>query len=127
MFLLLPLAILLSLVLAGLAVFDCGLSLLQVCVSTPGRSFLSGRNLAWRAVTQGQLQGANGHQMSQAVLDSCVPRFWAGPSEQKKWSYLCSQMCSHSWETGFLPVVFGYGALWHRINFRHKPLPSSGI
>jgi hypothetical protein len=31
--------------------------------------------------------------------------------EQKWWS--------HSWETSFLPMVFEYGALWHRTSFRH--------
>ena len=43
-----------------------------------------------------------------------------GPSEQKWWSYLCSQACQHSWETCSLPVVFCYGVLWHRINSRHR-------
>ena len=28
---------------------------------------------------------------------------------------MCSQVCRHSWELSF-PVVFGYGALWHRIS-----------
>ena len=46
MFLPLPFAISLSLVLPGLAVSDCGLFLLHAsCVSSPGRKLLSGRNL----------------------------------------------------------------------------------
>jgi hypothetical protein len=36
--------------------------------------------------------------------------------EQKWWSYLCSQVCEHSWETSSLLEVFGYGELWHRIS-----------
>ena len=40
--------------------------------------------------------------------------------EQKWWSYLCSQVCEHSWETSFLLEVFGYGELWHRISSREQ-------
>ena len=40
--------------------------------------------------------------------------------EQKWWSYLCSQVCQHSWETSSLLVVFGYGVLWHRISSWHR-------
>ena len=40
--------------------------------------------------------------------------------EQKWWSYLCSLICQHSWETSSLPAVFGYGALWHRISFWYR-------
>ena len=39
-----------------------------------------------------------------------------GPSEQKRWFYLCSQACQHSFETHSLLVVFEYGVLCHRIN-----------
>ena len=54
-------------------------------------------------------------------LDSCVlmahgVSLLGQEFEQKWWSYLCSQVCQHSWETSSLPVVFGYGALWHRIS-----------
>jgi hypothetical protein len=38
-----------------------------------------------------------------------------GPEfEQKWWSYLCSRVSQHSWETRSLLTVFGYGAPWHR-------------
>ena len=36
--------------------------------------------------------------------------------EQKWQSYLCSQVCLHYWETNYLPVVLGFGVLWHRIS-----------
>ena len=56
MFLLLPLTSWLSLVLAGLAVSDCGLSLLQACVSVLlGDQFSLGGIWVWRAMTQVQL------------------------------------------------------------------------
>jgi hypothetical protein len=51
MFLPLTLIIWISLVLAGLAVSDCGLSLLQACVSVLlGDQFFLRRILVWRAV-----------------------------------------------------------------------------
>ena len=69
MFLPLPLDIWLSVVLAGLAVSDCGLSLLQACVSVLlGDQFSPGGIWVWRAVAQGQLQGADGNQKD-PVLD----------------------------------------------------------
>jgi hypothetical protein len=40
--------------------------------------------------------------------------------KQKWWSYLCSHMCWHSWETSSLLKVFGYGALWHGISSRRR-------
>ena len=40
--------------------------------------------------------------------------------EQKWWSYLCSQVCRHSWETSSLLAVFVYVALWHRISSGHR-------
>ena len=72
MFLPLPLAIWLSLVLVGLAVCDCGLSLLQAYVST-----LLGDQLSlveiWvrRAVAQGQLQIIDRN----CILSPAVPWF----------------------------------------------------
>jgi hypothetical protein len=60
MFLCLPFAIWLSLVLAGLAVSIFGLSLLQACVSVLlGVQLSPGRIWAWRAVVQGQLWSAD--------------------------------------------------------------------
>ena len=53
MFLPLPLDTWLSLVLVGLAVSDCGLSLLQACVSVLlGDQFSLGGIWIWRAVVQ---------------------------------------------------------------------------
>ena len=42
--------------------------------------------------------------------------------EQKWWSYLCSQVCQHSWEISSLLAVFVYGSLWHRTisSYRRK-------
>lgn len=56
-FFLLPLVICLSLVLAGLAGSDSGLTLLKACVSTPlGDLLFPGGIWVQRAVAQGQLQ-----------------------------------------------------------------------
>ena len=63
MFLHLPFAILLSLLLAGLGVSDYGLSLLQACVSVlQGDQFSPGGICVWRVVVQGQLWGADRDQ-----------------------------------------------------------------
>jgi hypothetical protein len=124
MFFPLPLTIWLSLVLAGLAVSACGLSLQQGCVSVllGDQSSLAGI-WVWRAVAQGQLLGAEGNLKD--PVPSCswffclvaLGRSLLGQEfEQKWWSYLYSQICPHSWETSSIPAVFGYGALWHRIS-----------
>ena len=39
--------------------------------------------------------------------------------QQKWWSYLCSQVSKHSWETSSLPAGFDYGVLWHMVSSRH--------
>jgi hypothetical protein len=63
MFLPLPLAIWLSLELAGLAVTECFLFLMQTCVSVlRGDPLYPGGIWVWRAVAQGQLQGADENQ-----------------------------------------------------------------
>jgi hypothetical protein len=62
MFLSLPLAIWLSLVLAVLAVSDCGLSLLQYYVSVLLGGQLSFGGTGMESLAQGQLQGADGNQ-----------------------------------------------------------------
>ena len=36
--------------------------------------------------------------------------------EERELSYLCTQVCRHSWETSSLVVVFVYVALWPRIS-----------
>jgi hypothetical protein len=63
MFLNLPFATWLSLVLAGLAVIDFGLSLLQACESVLlGDQLSLGGIWIWRAVVQGLLWGADRDQ-----------------------------------------------------------------
>jgi hypothetical protein len=124
MFLPLPLAIWLSLVLADLAVSDCSLSLLQDCVSVlMGNQFSLGGIWAWRAMVQDQLWVADGNRKD---LFLALPWFLFPDGswqvllgliiEQKCWSYMCSLMCWHSWETSSLLMVFEYGALWHKIS-----------
>ena len=61
----------------------------------------------------------------QLILGSCVLMALGGSLlgqefEEKWWSYLCSQVCRHSWETSSLLVVFVYVALWHRISSGHR-------
>ena len=127
MFLPLPLSIWLSLVLAGLAFSACGFSLLLcMYVSTPGRPVLSRRNLGMDYGT-GSAPGfrqKTEESCLQLSLGSCVlmalGRSILGQEfEQKWWSYLCSQVCQHSWETSSFLAVFGYGELWHRVSFGH--------
>jgi hypothetical protein len=124
MFLTLPLNIRLSVVLAGLAVSDRLVPPASLCVSTPGRPVLSRRNLGMESRGPGSALGFR--QKSEGsrprlFLDSCVlmahgVSLLGQEFEQKWWSYLCSQVCLHSWETSFLLEVIGYGALWHRIS-----------
>ena len=123
MFLPLPLAIWLSLVLAGLSVSDCVLSLLQACV-TPGRLVLSGKNLGNEGYGTGSALGCRWKpegSCPRLCLGSCVLIALAGSLlgqdfEQKLWSYLCSQVHWCSWEFNFFLMVFGYASLWHRIS-----------
>ena len=123
MFLPLPLAIWLSLVLAGLSVSDCVLSLLQACV-TPGRLVLSGKNLGNKGYGTGSALGCRWKpegSRPRLCLGSCVLIALAGSLlgqdfEQKLWSYLCSQVHWCSWEFNFFLMVFGYASLWHRIS-----------
>ena len=128
MFLPLPLTIWLSLVLAGLAVSDCGLSLLQACVSEfLGEQFSPGLIWVWRAVAQDQLR-AQTKTWRFLFLGSCVlmalgSSLLGQEFEQKWWSFLSSQVCQHSLETCSLLALFGYGALWHRISSRHRQKP----
>jgi hypothetical protein len=73
MFFPLPLAIWLSLVLAGIAVSDCGLSLLQACVSVLlGDQFSVGGIWVWRVVAQRQLRGSD---RTGRILSQVVPWF----------------------------------------------------
>jgi hypothetical protein len=83
MFLPLPFVIWLSLMLAGLAVSDCGLSLQQACASVLlGDQISPGGIWVWTAVAQGQLQGTDGNQKNPVPDCFLVPVFWwllAGP------------------------------------------------
>ena len=64
--------------LAGFAVFDCGLSLLKAYVSELlGDQFSLGGIWAWTPVAQGQLRGADGN-WNDSVLSSCVLRALGG-------------------------------------------------
>ena len=97
MFLPLPLAIWLSLVLAGLAVSDCGLSLLQACVSVLlGDQFSLGGIWVWRAVAQGQLLVADRNRKDPVPL---APWFLRAPGR------------SLGAEVVVLPVLTGLSAL----------------
>ena len=62
------------------------------------------------------------------ILGSCVLMALGGSLlgqefEEKWWSYLCSQVCWHSWETSSLLAVFVYVVLWHRISSGHRWKP----
>ena len=129
MFLLLPLKIRLSLLLADLTVSDCGLFLLQAYVSA-----LLGDQLSQGGIWdeelwyRGQLWGTDRNWKDPVPGCSLVPVSWgfrAGHSEQKCWSYLCLQACLHSREISSLPEVFGYWVLWHSISSGHCGTESS--
>jgi hypothetical protein len=110
-------------VLGCLAVSDCGLTA-SLRVSTPGRPVLSRRNLGMnicdRCSALGCRQKPEG-SCPQLILVSCVLMALGGPLlgqkfEEMWWSYLCSLVCLHTWETSSLLEVFVYVALWHRIS-----------
>ena len=99
MLLCLPLAMWLSLVLVGLAVFDWSLSLLWAYESvilgvSPllGDQLSLGQIFVWRALSLGLLWGANGNWLLHGSCALCI----AGGSlfgqvlEQKWWSHLWS-------------------------------------
>ena len=74
MFLYLPFATWLNLVLASLAVSECGLSLLQACVSVLlGDQFTLGGIWVWRALVQGQLWCIDRDQKDPVHSCSLVP------------------------------------------------------
>jgi hypothetical protein len=74
MFLYLPLVIWLSVVLAGLAISDCGLCLLQASMSVLLGDQLSPCGIwIWIAVAQGQLQDIDGNQKHSIPGYSLVP------------------------------------------------------
>ena len=114
MFLCLPFSLWLSLVLAHLAISDCDFPILQVCVSVLLGDQFSWRNLGMESYGTGSAlwcrQKPEG-SCPQPILGSCVLMAMGGSLlgqefEEKWWSYLYSQECSHSWETSSLLVVF---------------------
>ena len=115
MFLGLPFAIWLSLLLAVLSVSDFGLSLQEASVvSTSGRSVMSWGNLGMESCGTGSvLRYRQRPEIScpQLILGSRVLMALGGSLlgqefEEKCWSYLCSQVCRHFWETISILVVF---------------------
>jgi hypothetical protein len=99
---------------------NVGLIYAYRCVSTPGRPALSQWYLGMECCGTGSAPGAYGDWKDPVPDCSSVPMFWGlqeGPLLQKRWSYLCSQTCQHSWETSSLPMVFGSEALGHRISW----------
>ena len=97
----LPLAIWLSLSLAGLANSDCGLSFLQACVSVLlGDQFSLGEIWVFRAVAQGQLQYVDGNWKNPAPGCSYIPVFWwlwVGPSWVRNLSRSDGFTCALRW------------------------------
>ena len=103
----------------------------SLCVSTPERPVLSRRNLGMECCStrlalwfNWKLEGSCPWLfLGSFVLMSLGGSLLSQEFEQKWWSYLCSQVCRHSWETSSFPVVFGYGKLWDRVSSgcRWKP------
>ena len=127
MFLPLSLTTWLSLVLTGLAVSDCGLSLLQVCVSVLlGDQFSLGGIWVWRNVALGQLWVADGNQ-KYPVPDCClVPVFWwlwVGPPWARNLSRNHGFTCAHRWVNtpGDQPCP-GSIRLWNTVAQDHFPV-----
>jgi hypothetical protein len=121
MFLPLPLTIWISLVLAGFAVSDCGLSFLQAFLSVLlGDQFSPGGHWVWRDVEQCQLWGADRN------LKGPVPSCWmvsvsrwhyAGSSWAKNLNRSDAHRCARTPGRPSLSLaVFQYGVLWHRIS-----------
>ena len=95
----LPRAIWLSLVLAGLAVFDCCLSLLHVSVLILlGDQFSPGGIWVQKTVTQVQLVSADRNQKDPVLHFSMVPVscwLWVGPSWTRNLSKTVGLTCVH--------------------------------
>ena len=92
-------AICLSLMLAGLAVSDCGLSLLQASVSVLLEDqFSLGDIYVWRPVVQGQLWYKDRRQKDPVPSCSLVPVswwLWTGPSWARNLSRNSGLTCAH--------------------------------
>ena len=101
----------------------------QVCGHSWGTSSLPMVFEYGTAVAQDQLPE---HSETRKILSQAAPLFLCpegsqgDPSEQKWWSYLCSQACPHSWETISLLAEFRYGLLWHSISSWCRQKPEAG-
>ena len=87
------------------------------CVSTLGRPVLSWSDLGKESFSTGFAAGTDGNQKNPVPGCSFVPVFWglwAGPSEQKWWSYLCSHVCQHSCVASSPLAEHMYGKVWRR-------------
>jgi hypothetical protein len=102
-------AIWLSLVLAGFAVSDYGLSLLQACVSVllgmESCGTGSAKGCRWKS------EGCCSWLLLSYVLMDLGRSLLGHEFEQKWWSYLCSQVCQYSWDAISFLAVFGKGEL----------------
>jgi hypothetical protein len=90
----------------------------SLCVRTSGKPALSRQDLGMESCGTGgsRHRWKPGGYCPKLPLSSCVLKAPGGSLldqqfEQKSWSYLCSQVCQHSWETSSLLVGFGYGEL----------------
>ena len=88
----------------------------SLCVSIPGRPVLSGRNLDMENYGTGSAPGFRMKPKGscpQLFLSSYILMALCSPSvqefEQKWWSYLCSHLCQHSWETSSFLTALVYG------------------
>ena len=84
--------------------------LASLCVSIPGRPVLAGRKLSMESCDTGSALGCRQKPEGSwplLILGSYVLMALGEPLlgqkfEEKWWSYLCSQMCRHSWESSSL-------------------------
>ena len=124
MFLLLLLAIWLSVVFSGLAFSNWLVPTTSPFVNTHERPVLSERNLGTEHCGTDSALGCKWNLevscpwlfIGSCVLMALVMFLFGQEFEQKWWSYLCSQLCQYSWETSCLPVSVAYGELWHRVS-----------
>ena len=81
---------------------------MENCVTGLAESYDTGPALGCRQKPEGSCP--------QLILGSCVPMalvvsLLGQEFEEKWWSYLCSKVCRHSWETSSLLAVFVYVVL----------------
>ena len=100
----------------------------SLCVSTTGWPVLSGQNLGMESCGTESALGCRWKPEGFCpwlFLGSCVLMALGGSLlgqefEQKWCSYLCSQVCQHSWETSFPLLGFGYGELGTGSSLGHR-------